>query len=107
MPTLKNFVMGATDIMVRGEGVSMSAAFHTLQEEAIHEYGHDTYNGTISTISEWTDKTRACDASGLPVENFLEGLLDELDKREAAGVCLREPVAGKPGIYVFAGWAAE
>lgn len=93
--------------MVRGAGESMGAAFRALQEEAIDEYGHDAYNGTISTISEWNDKTRAHAASGLPVEDYLEGLLEELDKREAVGVCLREPAAGKPGLYVFAGWAAE
>lgn len=85
----------------------MSAAFRTLQEEATYESGHDSYNGTISTISEWSDKTRAHAASGLPVEDYLEGLLEDLDKREAAGVCLREPAAGKPGLYIFAGWAAE
>jgi len=99
--------MGATDIMVRGEGASMGAAFRALQEEAINEYGHDSYNGTISTISHWTDKTRACAASGLPVDEYLEGLLEELDKRDAAGVCLRETAEGKPGLYAFVGWAAD
>lgn len=93
--------------MVRGEGASMSAAFRALQEEAIEEYGHNSYNGTISTIGEWKDQTRAHAASGLPVEKYLEVLLEDLDKREAVGVCLREPAGGKAGLYVFAGWAAE
>lgn len=93
--------------MVRGAGASMSAAFHALQEEATYEYGHQPYNGTISTIDSWKDKTREYAASGQPAEEYLGGLLDELGKRKAAGVCLREPAAGKPGIYVFAGWAAD
>lgn len=93
--------------MVRGAGASMNAAFRKLQEEAIYENGHDSYNGTISTISHYDDKTRDYTASGQPVEDYLEGLLEDIDKREAVGVCLRQPEAGKEGLYVFAGWAAE
>lgn len=85
----------------------MSAAFRALQEEAEHESGHDSYNGTISTISEWTDKTQAYAASGQPVEDFLEELLESIDKREAVGVCLRPPTPDKAGEYIFAGWAAD
>lgn len=92
--------------MVRGAGASMSSAFRALQE-AEQEYGHDSYNGTISTISEWTDKTQAYAASGRPVEEYLEDLLESLDKREAVGVCLRPPTPGKAGEHIFAGWAAE
>lgn len=86
----------------------MSAAFQALREEARHEYGHDSYNGTISTIGSYSDKTRAHAASGQPAEEFLESLLDEdLGKGEAAGVCLREPTAEKDGLYLFVGWACE
>lgn len=85
----------------------MNNARLALQQEATDEYGTDSYNGSISTISDWQDKTREYKASGLALEDFLEGLLEDLDKREGAGVCLREPVAGQPGLYAFTGWAAE
>ena len=85
----------------------MSASFRTLQEEAIYERGHDSYNGTISTIDHWNDNTKAHAQSGQPVEEYLDGLLEEIDTREAVGVCLREPTADKPGLYIFAGWAAS
>jgi hypothetical protein len=99
--------MGATNIEVQGEGMSMSKARLALQEEARQEYGSDGYNGTISAISDWQDKTREYKASGLALEDFFDELLESLDKREGAGVCLREPVGEKPGLYAFAGWAPE
>ena len=84
----------------------MSATFMDLQQQANEEEGHDAYNGTIATIDELSDNTKDYARSGLPVGEYLNGLLlTGLAKREAVGVCLREPHAGRAGEYVFAGWA--
>ena len=43
--------MGATNFMAFGIGKTVDDAFTALVHEAIYEYGHDPYNGTISTTS--------------------------------------------------------
>lgn len=41
--------MGAVDIITFGEGTNYKDVFNQLVQEAIYEYGNDSYNGTIST----------------------------------------------------------
>lgn len=43
--------MGATNFMAFGIGKTVDDAFAALVHEALYEYGHDPYNGTISTTS--------------------------------------------------------
>jgi hypothetical protein len=99
--------MGGITIEVQGEGPTMKDAFLTLKKEALEEYGSDESNGTISTIDYWQDKTPAFKASGLALEEYFDGVLMDVGTGEALGVCLREPVGEKPGLYAFAGWAHE
>lgn len=42
--------MGATDFEVYGFGKDASLAFNACVREAHHQHGHDSYNGTISTV---------------------------------------------------------
>lgn len=43
--------MGATNFIMFGRGKTKEEAFKALVQEAEWEYGHDPYNGTISTTS--------------------------------------------------------
>lgn len=43
--------MGACNFIEFGEGKNVRETFTTLVEQAEWEYGHDPYNGTISTTS--------------------------------------------------------
>lgn len=99
--------MGATTIEVQGEGPTMKDAFDILKTEALAEHGSSDDNGTISTIDYWQDKTQAFKASGESLEEYFDGVLGNVSTGEALGVCLREPVGEKPGLYAFAGWAHE
>ena len=45
--------MGATEFEVYGFGHSPAAAFNTCVREAHHEWGHDSYNGSISTVRDY------------------------------------------------------
>jgi hypothetical protein len=98
--------MGATDIHVTGTGLSMSKAFDALQEEARQENGNDSYNGTISTIGTYTDHTQKFATSGKKLDDYLEEILEDIDKWEAIGICVTPPKDAEPGEYVFVGWAA-
>ena len=43
--------MGATEFVTSMTGKSLSTAYRAAVKEAVSEYGHDGYNGTISTTS--------------------------------------------------------
>lgn len=43
--------MGACNFIEFGKGKTAEEAFDALVHEAMYEYGHDPYNGTISTTS--------------------------------------------------------
>lgn len=43
--------MGACNFIAFGKGKTAREAFDMLVDEALYVYGHDAYNGTISTTS--------------------------------------------------------
>jgi hypothetical protein len=88
--------MGATNIHYQAskkQYKSAREAYQSLREEESYEYGHDPYNGTISTctlegkISEPKD------------DDAYDEALDNVDKRE----CVYYETDTH---YVFIGWAA-
>ena len=50
--------MGAHNISDRAVGKTMSEAYDSATNYAEHQYGHDPYNGTISTTEGFDDKTK-------------------------------------------------
>ena len=90
--------MGCFDIQVTAYGETMGSAFDTAVNEATFDHGHDTYNGTISTIDHVCDKTTEFNELGK--EKWCERAVKETDKREAWGAKIGE------GMYIFVGWAA-
>jgi len=87
--------MGASLIQTSERGASMQNAYRNAVEDAIDEYGNDTYNGTISTTSGFVDKTKEWKASGMDINSYAEWLYenDKLNKwGNAVGVCINEPI---------------
>jgi len=70
--------MGATNfsdiIMIKG---NQRDAYNSLVEEAHYEYGHDSYNGTISTTSGFRDITSEAPRYGTKAfEKFEDKVLE-------------------------------
>jgi hypothetical protein len=93
--------MGATNFDLTIKGKSMASAYREAVTEAEYEYGHNAYNGTISTTNGFTDKTSTFKASGLTIDKFIEEHLDNTEKWGSAW-----GVEVKKGEFVFFGWAA-
>ena len=88
--------MGATSIeytVRQSEYESPQAAYRALVEEAEYNYGHDPYNGTISTCEFRGKIDRPCN------DEEYEEALDDIHKRD---VCYYED----GHTWVFIGWAA-
>jgi hypothetical protein len=50
--------MGAHDFTTTSLGKSPADAYNRASEEALYEYGHDAYNGTISTTNGFVDVSK-------------------------------------------------
>ena len=50
--------MGAHNLSDSAVGKTMREAYDRAVSDAEHEYGHNAYNGTISTTSGFVDKTK-------------------------------------------------
>jgi hypothetical protein len=88
--------MGATNFQTKERGKSMSDAYQRAVEDAINEYGNDSYNGTISTTRGVEDKTQFFKSSKLSIQEFVNKYTDSCLKWGAAwGVCIEEPQKNK------------
>jgi hypothetical protein len=88
--------MGATQFVDNTRAYSMREAYNQLVDDAISEYGHDSYNGTISTTQGYTDKTAEWKKSGLDFRSFMDKEIENTSKWGPAwGICIQEPKANK------------
>jgi hypothetical protein len=108
--------MGAHNFYTVSHGSTINEAYRSAVDTAHYEYGHDAYNGTISTTSGVVDKTSEFkrmlnenqvdidDKEG--VENVLN-MMDDLavDNTDKWGSCWGWNVVDNE--YHFAGWAAS
>lgn len=84
--------MGATTFCERTRGKSMKEAYSKRVDELLEEYGHDTYNGTMSTTSGFVDKTEDFKRSGKTISQFIDDKIEDASKwGPAFGVCVKEP----------------
>lgn len=96
-------------------------AYSILCEEAVYEYGHDAYSGTIATTSGFVMVNTKGRRAATVVEEILDSDSHAVRKWGPAG-CIelkgaavkklrdRQPdLKGKRGIraFIFFGWAAE
>lgn len=100
--------MGATNFITFGIGKTAEDAFAALVHEAMYEYGHDPYNGTIST----TSLSRR--APKVIRKRFTEKAVDDAykvadadgwgEKRESRAIDCGATKGGH--MWAFYGWAA-
>ena len=74
--------MGAQDFYIRQRASSPKEAFELAQENAISEYGHDPYNGTVSTCHGFSDVTQMYRRGSLNREEFMHNMLSRAGKRD-------------------------
>ena len=74
--------MGAQDFYIRQRASSPKEAFELAQENAISEYGHDPYNGTVSTCHGFSDVTQMYRRGSLNREEFMHNMLSKAGKRD-------------------------
>ncbi len=105
--------MGASNISVVSYGKSAKEAYDDAVAQAEFEYGHDPYNGTISTTEGFTMRPlTAGKFTRAAIRRWEEHAVDTTSKWGPCQ-CLELPrsyAKGKPrGIraYLFVGWAAE
>lgn len=85
--------MGASFFRTSQRGRTLNAAYDSAVEDAVSEYGHDPYNGTISTTTEYgvIDKTKEFKNSKFTIQEFIDSYVEKGDKRQCFAVCLEEP----------------
>ena len=86
--------MGACSIVISATGKSMQNAFRNAQEEAREEYGNDSYNGQINNCELDGDVTHK--RGEFKEDDFFhDWILDNTNKRDVKGYCVREPKGNK------------
>jgi hypothetical protein len=86
--------MGAVDFQTRTiRAMSMNEAYREAVSEAEFESGHDPYNGTISTTTNFRDVTTMFKNSGQSLNEFIEANIEKVGKWNSWGICLKEPKA--------------
>ena len=114
--------MGATNFgdLAVGRYKTASEAYNSLVEDALHTYGHDSYNGTISTTQGFTMRDDNPRYGTKAFDKWEDKMLDVAEKWEDC-VCVEITGAvlkrikenngykGKKGIkaFYFIGWAAQ
>lgn len=74
--------MGAQDFIIRQRASSPEEAYQLAVEDAVEEYGNDTYNGTISTCSHYVDFTDLYRKSKKDRKQFINDILHKASKRD-------------------------
>jgi hypothetical protein len=83
--------MGASFFRTAYRGKSMSDAYSSAVSDAEEEYGHDPYNGTISTTNGVTDVTNSYKSSGKSLNDYIDTWVDKGEKRQCLAICLEQP----------------
>jgi hypothetical protein len=91
--------MGACNFETQASGKTAADAYNAAVRDAQYEYGHDGYNGTISTTGGFKMFRQTI---GPVTKEELEKGWDTSHKWEACW-CVQHA----PGEFTFWGWAAE
>lgn len=85
--------MGAVDIYVQGQGMTMQDAIIELKKRAINEYGTDYYNGKINNTTLCKDLTNLYElcTTKAQKERFIREWTEKAFKGEVYGVCIVQP----------------
>jgi hypothetical protein len=83
--------MGASFFKTTYRGKSMSDAYSSAVSDAESEYGHDPYNGTISTTDGCSDMTSDYKNSGKSLPDYIDSWVERGRKRQCLAICLEPP----------------
>jgi len=96
--------MGAHNFQDQAFGETADEAYKDAVDSAYYEYGHDAYNGTISTTSGYAiiplEEGESIDEWSLRVID------DPCVSKWNDCACVRDPEEGST-LWHFAGWAAS
>lgn len=97
--------MGGTTFETDAQGETVQEAFRAAREQALYDYGHAGYTGTIAEKDGWT----VISQTPLPAEDaqaLADKLLQEDDPRisDKWGPAGAIPIDG--GGWLFFGWAS-
>lgn len=99
--------MGAHDFMTGGYGASPEEAYKDAVDDALYEFGHNAYNGTISTTSGFIMIPKLPDESD---DDWFGRIMDDdrICKWENCACRVDDEIPEENGrkYYIFAGWAA-
>lgn len=95
--------MGAHDFLTTVRAESAAKAYKAAVENAVYDYGHDPYNGTISTTRGFALIPLN---GGETVDDWADRVIDDKRVRKWEDcACVEDP--DEPGVWHFAGWAAS
>lgn len=105
--------MGGHDFECTAQGKTAKEAYKNAVEQAEYDYGHEAYNGTISTTDgfkmmppmEIVHQTTG--GSCRRMETAGEHMLRVLNHTEKWGKAACWPDPHDPALWHFAGWAAS
>lgn len=83
--------MGAIFFQSSYRGKSLKEAYTNAVQDAESEFGHDPYNGTISTTHMLVDKTKEYKSGTKNLQQFIEMYIDKGEKRQCFAICIEEP----------------
>lgn len=83
--------MGASFFRTTYRGKSLSDAYKSAVQDAEEEYGHDSYNGTISTTDGVTDLTSSYKSSGKSLNDYIDLWVEKGRKRQCLAICIEQP----------------
>lgn len=96
--------MGAESFTTRAKGKNAQEAFVAAVEEALHEYGHRGYTGTIAEKSEFVMIPRI---KGLEAERQADMMIEDDDRRISDKWGPAGCIEAGEGEYLFFGWASS
>lgn len=96
--------MGAEQFTHSARGKTAKEAFENARKEALHDYGHSGYSGTIAEKNSFIEIPLPL---GYEVGEYIDKLFETNDRRiddkwGPAG-CIKV----KDGLYSFFGWASS
>lgn len=97
--------MGAEFNIDQAVGVTMRDAYQNAVDDAHYQYGHDPYNGTISTTHGFVDVTKLFNS--MSEQEFEDTAFDNIEKwGDAWGVRLGQREGSELSHYRFYYWGA-
>ena len=99
--------MGAVSFIVSVRAETPREGYDSLVKDAKHDYGHNPYNGTISTTSglSYTKYPDPMPANDNDLLAWISEVAIERATKWGPALCVKSVT--EPDLYYYFGWAAE